>query len=248
MKTHLVIPDEHYFAGDNFRRCEAVSNLISEVRPDVIIRLGDMWDMPSLCSYDRGKKSMVFKNVKDDIESGHRAERLLFNSIMKTKKYSPYVIKCLGNHENRVAKLLEYDPQWEGSVSMDDFKTRLPIEEIIVDYNTYVEADGVYYSHVFASGVMGRPVSSAKALITKKSVSCTMGHSHVLDYAVSTKPDGTKIRGLIAGCFQDPETQCFGGKQVQNMYWNGIFVKRCIIDGDYDLEEISMGQLLKDYL
>jgi len=255
-RTHLVIPDEHYYHGDNYRRCKALGAFIAEHRPDVIIRLGDMWDMPSLCSYEKGKKEMVFKNVKYDLEAGHKAEEYLFSPLLdlngklaKLKKtlYKPLIIKLMGNHEQRVQRLLDYEPKWEGSVSMKDFETRLPIVEHIVPYMDYANIDGIYYSHHWASGVQGRPFASARAMLSKRGVSCTMGHSHSLDHAVLVKPSGDMIRGLIAGCFQDPEHKGFGGLQVDNLYWNGIFMKHGVKNGSYDLEEISVKRLIQNY-
>ncbi len=247
-RVHLVIPDEHYFHGDNFRRCEALGKFIVDLKPDVIIRMGDMWDMPSLCSYDKGKKEMVFKNVKQDIEAGHKAENILFTPLLKnTDGYKPLIFKLMGNHEQRVQKLLDYEPQWEGSVSMNDFKTRLPIKETIVDYMDYCVIDGVHYSHLWASGVMGRAFSSARTMINKRGVSCTMGHTHGLDIASSSRPDGSMIRGLVAGCFQDPDKISFAGPQVSMLYWNGVFIKSNVKDGSYDLSELSVKRLLDMY-
>ena len=254
---HLIVPDEHYFPGDNFRRCKALGNYIVEHRPEVIARLGDMWDMTSLCTYEKGKKDLVFKNVKDDLEAGHEAEEIIFAPLLrlnkelakaKKKQYNPLIIKLLGNHENRINKLLSYEPKWEGMVSMKDFESRLPIDELIVDYNSFIQVDGVYYSHCWASGVLGKPFSSAKAMIAKRGVSCTNGHSHILDFAISKKPNGEMIRGLIAGCFQDPDTIGFAGPQVGNIYWNGLIHKKAVFNGDYDHTEIKIDRLLADML
>ncbi len=248
----LIIPDEHYFPEDNFRRCEWLGEFIMERQPEVIVRLGDCWDMPSLCSYDKGKSSFVFKNTKDDVESGHFAESLIFGpmlkynkvkSLGKHKQYNPIIVKLLGNHEDRVARLLSYEPRWEGSVSMNDFKTRLPINEIIVDFQDFIIIDDVAYSHYFASGVQGRPFSSARAMLTKKGMSCTVGHTHIREEASMTKPTGVQCRALIAGTFQDADHKGFGGVQVDALYWSGLIYKHEVFNGDYSLEEIPIKRL-----
>ncbi len=253
---HLVIPDEHYFPGDNLRRCDSLGQFIVEHQPDVIVRIGDIWDMPSLCSYDKGKRGMVFKNVKDDLEAGHKAEKRIFAPMLKLnadlaarkkKQYTPRIVKILGNHEYRVARLLEMEPRWDGSISMDDFKTRLPIQEEIVPFLEMVEIDGVGYSHYFSSGVQGRPFSSARAMLQKTGSSLTMGHVHTLDHALLTKPNGGRIRGLFAGSFHDPDHKGFAGPQVDKAWWNGIIMKHDVNNGDYDIEEISVRRLLAEY-
>ena len=255
-RDHLVVPDEHYFPGDNFRRASWLGQYIMDHRPEVIIRLGDMWDMPSLCSYDKGKKDFVFKSVADDIAAGHKAEKLIFGPMIeyneqqarnKQKQYRPLIIKILGNHEHRVAKLLEYEPRWEGSLSMKNFHTKLKIDEEVVDFGDIVFVDDVAYSHYFVSGVMGRPMASAKMLVGKKCMSCTMGHVHTLDSAFMVKPTGEKARGLIAGSFHDPDHKSFAGTQVDDIWWNGLIHKKNVFNGDYDLTEISITQLQQMY-
>ena len=225
-------------------------------RPEVIVRLGDMWDMPSLCMYDKGKKDFVFKSVSDDIAAGHKAESIIFSPMIKyneqqaknkQKQYRPLIVKILGNHEHRVAKLLEYEPRWEGSISMSNFKTKLAMDEVVVDFGDIIFIDDVAYSHYFVSGVMGRPFASARALVGKKCMSCTMGHTHILDSAFMTKPNGDRVRGLIAGSFHDPEHKSFAGTQVDELWFNGLIHKRNVLNGDYDMEEISVERLQKMY-
>lgn len=253
---HLVIPDDHACPDDNFRRYEWLSNYIMEHRPEVIVKLGDSWDMSSLCSYDKGKKDFVFKNIKADLKAGHKSERILFGPIVeynkrqaanKKKRYQPKILKLLGNHEYRVQRLLDYQPQWEGTVAMSDFNTKLPLKEEVIDFMNYTILDGICYSHYFVSGTMGRPFASARAMLSKRAMSCTMGHNHGLDAALLTKPTGDLIRGLIAGSFHDPDHASFAGPQVDNIWWNGVIHKHGVRNGDYDMEEISIRRLQRMY-
>lgn len=130
---------------------------------------------------------------------------------------------------------------------MDSFKTRLPIDETVVDFGQIVFVDGIAYSHYFVSGVMGRPVASARALIAKKGMSCTMGHTHLRDEASMTKPTGERIRGLIAGSFQDKDHESFAGDQVDDLWYKGLFHKHNVYNGGYDLEELSVERLEQMY-
>lgn len=257
-RDHLIIPDSHTYKGDNLRRYAALGNYIIQHRPEVIVNLGDFADMASLSSYDKGKKEFVFQNVQEDIESVHAAEDVIYaplhalnKRLAKDKKaqYNPVTIKLLGNHEARLAKLLEYEPRWESdTINMNAWNTRHPIDETVIQFMDWIEIDGVYYSHYFASGVLGKPCPNAKAILTKKGVSCTQGHAHSFDYAATTRPNGTRINAIIAGCLVDPEYKSFAGPQVDNIYWSGIVHKHSVLDGDYDLEMISVERLLKDYL
>ena len=255
-RDHLIIPDSHAYPDDNWRRYDWLGNYIMEKRPQVIVQLGDMWDMASLCSYDKGKKEYVFKSVQADIEAGHEAERRMFKPMMdynatrskwKKKQYNPTIIKILGNHENRVGRLLEYEPRWEGTLDMDVFKNRLGLKETVVPFMEFVMIDDVAYSHYFVSGAMARPFASARTMLGKRAISCTMGHSHGLDTAMITKPTGEMIRALIAGSFHDPDHASFAGVQVDNIWWNGLIHKHDVLKGDYDLEEVSIERLQRMY-
>jgi hypothetical protein len=217
-----------------------------------------MIDFASLSSYDKGKKEFIMQNVEEDIESLHTAEDVLYAPMhaynryqvkLKKKQYEPIVVKLIGNHEYRLKRLLEYEPRWESKTcNMNAFNTRHAINETVVPFMEWIDVDGVFYSHFFASGVLGRPVSNAKMILAKKGVSCTQGHHHQLDSAAMTKPDGTRIRGLIAGCFIDKDAPGFAGPQVDNLYWRGVILKKQVFNGDYDLSEYSIDRLLKEYL
>ena len=255
-RDHLVIPDSHAYPDDDFKRFEWLGQFIIDTRPEVIVNIGDMWEMGSLCSYDRGKRDYVYKNVRDDIESGHHAEALMFKPMLeynkvqskhKKKQYRPLYVKIMGNHEYRVKRLLDLEPKWDGSVSMDSFKTRLDLDEVVIPYLDFIIVDDIAYSHLFVSGTQGRPFSSARAMLGKKAMSCTMGHTHLLDHAMMTKPTGVMCRGLIAGSFHDPKHKSFAGAQADCFWYNGIIYKHGVLDGDYDLEEISIKRLERMY-
>jgi len=257
MVDHVIIPDAHAVPGENPRRFIALGNYLKAHKPDVIVNIGDWWDMHSLCSYDKGKKDFVLRSISDDLEVGHAAEELAFGWIPeerekrlrgKRKQYDPLCLKVLGNHEYRLKRLLDYDPRLEGPFSMDDFNTRLDINEEIIPYLDHGIVDNIAYSHFFVSGVQGRACASANAMINKKGMSCTMGHTHVLDHAIRVKPTGEMFRGLICGSFHDPDHVGFAGAQVDAVWWNGIIHKRNVKNGSYDLEEISVEQLLENYL
>ena len=256
-RDHLIIPDAHTHPGDNPRRFAWLNNLILDRKPEVIVQIGDWWDMGSLCSYDAGKKEFVFQNLKDDIETGHQAEEIAFGPIInynnyrlkeKKKGYNPIIIKCLGNHEYRVSKLLQYEPRWEGTISMDDFNTRIEgLNEVVIPFLETCSIDGIAYSHYFVSGVQGRPASSARALLAKTHMSATMGHTHTLDSHDSTNPLGNRSRALVCGSFHDKEHAGFAGPQVDQIWWNGLIYKHNVLDGEYDREEIGIERLEELY-
>ena len=91
-KTHFYIPDCQIREGDDTTFLKAIGNYIVKKKPDVIICGGDFADMPSLSSYDVGKKSFEGRRYLKDIEASKAAMATLlaplkdFNSKAKKNK------------------------------------------------------------------------------------------------------------------------------------------------------------------
>lgn len=246
-KIHIVIPDSHARPGFNNDRYEWLGNLINDVKPDVVIDIGDWYDMESLSSYDKGKKAFEGRRYKKDIDSGLEAQDRLLSTIKKQKRKLPRFVRTLGNHENRINKMINLSPEFEGVLSMSDLQSKeYNWEE--VEFNVPIVIDGIHYCHHFPSGAMGKPIGGeniGRMLLQKKHVSCTQGHSHLFDYAVRSTMDGNKIMGLSVGCFFDYEMDYAG--PVNALYDRGVVIKRNVDGGRYDLEWVSMDRLKSEY-
>ena len=77
----LLIPDTQVKPGVPIDHLHALSRFIVHRRPDAIVHIGDHWDMPSLSSYDFGKKAMEGRRVHEDIEAGNKAMRVLTSGL-----------------------------------------------------------------------------------------------------------------------------------------------------------------------
>ena len=136
----------------------------------------------------------------------------------------------------------------DGTISVDDLMYHV-FWDNVHPFLDVVNIDGVYYSHYFVSGVMGRPIHGehpAASLLTKQHVSCTVGHSHVCDYSQRTAAGGKKLHGLVVGCFTN-DWEDYAGP-ANDLWWRGVVVKHDVKDGEYDPEFISMDRLLANYL
>lgn len=250
-KTHIVIPDPHAHPDHSNIRASWLGHLINDVKPDVVVNLGDCADMPSLSSYDRGTKGFIGRNYKKDVEASIDFEDRLWSVVKRRKKRLPYRVKLHGNHEQRIAKAINSSPELEGAISFDDL-CESDYYDSIVPYSGQtpgiINIDGVHYAHFFVSGVMGRAVGGehpAYSLLTKEFVSCTCGHVHTMDHASRTTVDGKKIFGTVAGVYQDYDSDWAG--EVNKLWWRGVVVKRGVENGGYDVEFISLERLRREY-
>ena len=86
MTRHLVIPDTQVKPDSNFDHLYWAGRYAAATKPDVIIHLGDHWDMPSLSSYDVGKKSFEGRRYVNDIEAGNEGMARFLEPIEAERK------------------------------------------------------------------------------------------------------------------------------------------------------------------
>lgn len=250
---HLVIPDVQFKPGNDPTFLRRIGQYIVEKQPDVVVCIGDFADMPSLSSYDVGKKSFEGRRYKADIEATHQGmEALLgplhvFNAKQRRTKhtqYFPRLVLTLGNHEHRIDRVVEGDPKLDGTISIDDLKYQEYGWEVIPFLEPIV-IDGIAYCHYFTSGVMGRPVPSARQLVMKKHMSCTMGHVQNWEMHREVRADGQPVLGLFSGsCYEHDED--YLGPQG-NTYDRGIWMKNEVNNGHYHPMFVSLNYLEKKY-
>lgn len=252
-KTHLVFSDAHAVFGFPNDRADLLGQLIYDIRPDVVIDLGDTADMPSLSSYDKGTKAFVGRSYTQDIAAHNEFQDRVWHKLKRSKKKLPKRIRLIGNHEQRIERAINIQPELEGTIGYRDLDLD-SYYDIVVPYdgNTpgTIEVDEIFYAHYFVSGVMGRPISGehpAYSLLTKNYVSCTQGHTHVFDHTIRSNmgKESGKLQGLTTGCFMDFYMPWAG--QSNKIWWRGCFIKRNVEGGSYDLEAISMSQLKQRY-
>ena len=80
-RVHLVIPDVQVKPGQDNTFLKIIGEYIVHKKPDVVVCLGDFADMPSLSSYDFGKRSFEGRRYKDDINAAHDAMAALLEPM-----------------------------------------------------------------------------------------------------------------------------------------------------------------------
>ena len=244
MATHLVIGDPHCTPGTSNERFLWAGRLAKDIKATHVICMGDFCSVDSLSSYDKGKMSFEGKRFNKDIE--HTEDALAkFNKGLGSYKVKKTMI--LGNHEDRIDRVVQDNPELEGTLSISSLNYK-KFGWKQVSYKQIKVIDGVHYVHYLPSGVMGTSISGeniARTILTKHKVSATVGHSHLLDYAISTTPLGKKLHALSAGCYLTHKESY--AKGTQHLWWSGLIMKYNVNNGTYDLETMSIKQVKKLY-
>ena len=106
-----VIPDCQIKEGVPTEHLTWAGQYIADKKPDVIVNIGDFWDMPSLSSYDKGRKDFEGRRYTKDVQAGNDAMDLLLAPIKKEinrqkrnkkKAWKPRMVFTIGNHEHRI--------------------------------------------------------------------------------------------------------------------------------------------------
>lgn len=240
MTKILFIPDSQMKPGQDFGFLRAIGHYIVAKKPDIIVHAGDAADMESLSSYDKGKRSFEGRRYKADIKAAHDGMTALLGPMReynemrarnKKAEYKPRMVLTMGNHEDRINRTINDEPLLDGTISTDDLKYAefgwevIPFLEVIV-------ISGVAFCHYFTTGAMGRPASSAQAMLNKKFMSCVAGHQQGRQSASGVRADGTQITAIIAGsCYEEP--QGYLGPQG-NRHWHGVIMLHNVNDGSFD--------------
>ena len=251
MSNHLIIPDSHAHPEHHNKRAEWLGRLICDLKPDVVVHIGDSADMPSLSDYDRGKKIFQGRSYRNDIDSHLDFNDRLWNEVKKQKKKLPTRYFFIGNHEERIERAIQRSPELDGAIGYHDLELDRYYNHIIPYNGTTpgsLDIDGVYYAHYFISGLKGYPVGGEHigySLLTKRFGSHTCGHNHLADLCYRSNADGTKIIGCSVGCYQDYHSDWAG--ESNKLWWRGIVYKRNVEYGEYDPQFISLNTIKKEY-
>lgn len=248
-RSHIPIPDTQCKPRIKLDYMEWIGQYIGERKPDVVVHLGDNWDMPSLSSYDKGKASFEGRRYKADIAAGNEGMDRLNYGIRKTggARYKPRKVLLRGNHEERAERAAEAQAEFKGTIGTHDMEA--PGWEVY-DFLVPVTIDGIVYSHYFPRNAKGKITQSkngapsAQAQVVREGRSCTAGHQQGLDMHPQMIA-GRMQWGVIAGsCYPHDEGYLTPQGHV---YWKGLIVKHEVYKGSYDPMLVSLAYLRQRY-
>jgi len=254
MSNIFVIPDTQVKDGVPTDHLGAAGRFIVAKQPDIIVHLGDHWDLPSLSSYDKaGSKSFEGRRYLTDVRTGNDAMAELlapineYNESRKRqhmKQYKPRMIFLMGNHEARIMRAINDDPKLDGVLGYHD----LDLEGWeVYDYQHIVDVEGILFSHNFVN-----PDSLKKGLLcgtmdNKLKVigqSFVMGHQQHLQIG-TRHPHGRNHIGIVAGAYYQHEEEYMGPQG--NHHWRGCFVLNDVHEGYGDPMFLSLKYMMRKY-
>lgn len=256
----VLIPDTQVRPGVNTDHIEGAGNYICTHRPDVVVVIGDWWDMNSLSFYNK-KSEVEGTRVLEDLEVGREAmDRFLAplyalqakQRADKKKVYSPRLVFTVGNHDPqvRLPRWLEDNPQMIGMIDPEDstyFLKRHGFE--VYDYLNIVNIDGIRFSHYIINphsakkGPLGGMIDTQ---MKNAGFSFAQGHCQGLKTGRHYLGDGTQRVGIVAGSFYSHE-ETYMGPQGNASHWRGILQLNDVKDGGCDVCELSLEYITRKY-
>lgn len=251
---HLIVPDTQIRPGVPLQHIGWAAEAIADYRPDVVVVIGDWWDMPSCSKHNvPGSIQTEGARVLGDIAIGNEAFGTLIAPMekeqarLKANKQKAWNVRkefCFGNHEYRVDRAVNETPKLEGVLSRDMMLTpgfhRNEFLEI-------VPIDGIWYSHYFSNTLSGRPIGGTiPNRLNKIGNSFVQGHQQGFLYGCQQYPGKLVRHGLVAGSFYLHDEEY---RDVQsNGEWRGIVVLNEVRgDGSFDIMPLSMDYLRRRY-
>lgn len=250
-RRHIYVPDTQVRQGVPTDHLPWVGKYIAKTKPDVIVLAGDWYDCPSMSTHDApGSRAKEGARYVDDIKAGNDALdafmkpiEAAMNTVRKDgSQWKPEIHVTLGNHEDRIRRMVEANPVLDGAIGYQDFgfvKHGITVH----DFLDPVIIDGIAYSHYWSAPMTGRAYGGmAATILGKLGHSFTQGHRQVFEYASrNSQVTGHEIIGLIAGaCYVHAEP--YLGYQG-NCHFRGIIVKNEVCDGHYDIMRVSLNYL-----
>lgn len=237
-----VIGDSHARRGISQRRFDWLGELLLDLKPDVVVDMGDWTDMPSLSSYDgsrltgdvRPKAKFHGRNYKEDINAGIEAREKVQEKFNRAGRKRPHRVSLGGNHDDdRIKRALDFVPELVGTISVDDHLRKEYGWEHVPFLEPF-QCGGFTFQHYFESGLMGKAIGGeypATSHLKKQFGSCVAGHSHLFDESHRKTANRGRVQAFVAGCYLDPlQVEDYAGNA--NWMWDrGILVMKDVQKG-----------------
>lgn len=238
------IPDVQAAPGVPLEHVGWAGQYIAAKRPDVIVCGGDFGDFHSLSRFGRGERRFEGRRYMNDLAAFHQGMQMLLDPIKAVPGYDPEMVFTLGNHEDHITRKTQEDATLAGLMSIDD----LCLAEYgwdVYDFLQPVGIAGVAFCHYYPSGVMGKPITSANALLGKLHMSAVAGHQQGREIAYGRRADGSQMTAIISGSFYQHDMEYLS--PFTNAHWRGMWMLHEVRDGQFDEMAVSINFLKRKF-
>jgi len=257
--TIVVLGDSHVEPNQCLNRFSALGRYLLHKKPTHIISIGDFLSLDSLSAWDQDKKrTMEGVRYWNDISAGNKALDLMTDPIMRYNKerkrlhksqYKPVKIYLKGNHEHRLDRYLDKNPVLDGSEISLEHNLKLSTREWrVVPYKEHYVLNGIAFTHVPISN-NGFPVGGkyiCQRALDLYNYSIVFGHTHRLEVANKHRHGGEHLQqSLNCGCFFEHTPEYVRGAATD--YWRGLTVLQVNQNMRFDMQTISMSELLRRF-
>jgi len=233
--TVIIFSDAHYWPGQPTVAHTALVKVIKQLKPDLIIANGDLFDGARISRHPRAGWEER-PSVKDEIE----VVCLRMKEVEKAAKGSQ-LIRTLGNHDSRFENYIAANaPELEGvhGTSLFDF---LPAWRGCWAVHVNPNDDGwTVIRHVHVAG----GIHSAYNSTVRAGTHYVHGHLHKLQVTPFGDYRGRRY-GVDTGTLADPEGQQFAYTQAGPLNWCSGFAVLTYAEGRLlipELVEVIHGQ------
>lgn len=251
----LVIPDTQVKDGVPLEHLTALGNYIVEKKPDVIVHIGDHFDMESISTYAKAKE-LEGRRIVKDLKSGYKGMHALLAPLAqynakrrkwKERQYRPRMEFCLGNHEERLKRYIDSNPGLDGVMN---YPEAFQLEQYGWNVNEFLKPvviEGIMFAHYFYNPMSGRPYGgTCHTKLKNIKSSFVMGHQQGLDMATTTGNDGSKYWGIVAGSYYMHDEGYIGPQA--NDHFRGVVMLHDVKNGDCSPCVVNLNYLLDNYL
>jgi hypothetical protein len=239
-----VIPDTQVRPGVKTDHIGMAGRYLAEKQPDVIVCIGDWWDMPSCGDHDKpGSVDAEGKRYENDIAAGCDAMEQFLEPIAKVRGYKPKMVFTLGNHEDRIVRAYRNDPKRFTGRTRD-----LKLEDYgwtVYPFLQPVAIHGVVFCHYFPRGLMGKPVTTPRIQLQHLHMSSFAGHQQGRETAYSRRADGGMLTSIISGSFYQHDEPYLS--HLANKHWRGFWLLNEVKNGGYDEMAVSINFLKRKF-
>lgn len=211
-KRGIIFGDVHQIAGRAYHPSYLMLKRFADhYRPEFVVNLGDFFDFPYLARFNQDNlKELTDASFADDYSMANQ-------DLDDWQEAAEEYILLEGNHEERIARLLEAQPRFEGLV---EIKKNLKLSEREIPFIRQVDQPLKFESLHVLHGFYANEYHAAKHLRIYMT-DVMYGHTHSFqNHAIRRPLDNKTVEAHGVGCLCDLQP---GWRRGQPTKWTHGF-------------------------